>query len=230
MLQVLQQALSGEVFGVDLPLVGDHLKDGAKFIEDFRDDVLARLRALTTNSDDAVRQALFEAFGPAGLGLLRDGADTGSDVDLDDIQLVSTPENVSFAMHLGQNLSLLSVPIGFDIGLPALGLAVDGKVNVRLGWDFLMGFGVSRADGVYFNTAAKNDAGNPAPELTVDLDVTTPGLSAAGALAFLQLRAKDDETDPSHFAGRFTVDIKDPAGATIGSPSPSWPADRTSTR
>src|SRR6185503_15124197 len=46
MLQVLQQALSGEVFGVDLPLVGDHLKDGAKFIEDFRDDVLARLRAL----------------------------------------------------------------------------------------------------------------------------------------------------------------------------------------
>ena len=31
-------------------------------------------------------------------------------------------------------------------------------------------------------------------------------------LAFLKLRAKDDETDPSHFAGRFTVDIKDPAG------------------
>src|SRR5262249_26113623 len=173
MLQVLQQALSGEVFGVDLPLVGDHMKDGAKFIEDFRDDVLARLRALTSDSDDAVRQALFEVFGPAGLGLLRDGPDTGADVNVGDIQLVSTPENGSFAMHLGQNLSLLSVPIGFDIGLPALGLAVDGNVNVRLGWDFLLGFGVSRADGVYFNTAAKNDAGNPAPELTVDLDVTT---------------------------------------------------------
>ncbi len=210
MLQVLQQALSGEVFGVSLPLVGDHLKDGAQFIEDFRDDVLTRLRGLANHSDDAVRQALFEVFGPAGLGLLRDGADTGADVDLEDIQLVSTPDDVSFSMHLGEDLSLLSVPIDFDIGLPALGLKVDGKVNVRLGWDFQMGFGVSRSDGVYFNATAKDNAGNPIPELTVDLDVTAPGLAAIGSLGFLQLQARDDETEPSRLAGRFTVDVKDP--------------------
>ncbi len=172
--------------------------------------MLARLRALANHSDDAVRQALFEVFGPAGLGLLRDGADSGADVDLDDIQIVSTAEDVSFAMRLGQDLSLLTVPIDFDIGLPALGLEVDGDVNVRLGWDFLMGFGVSRSDGVYFNTAAKDNAGNSAPELTVDLEVTTPNLTAIGSLGFLQLQARDDETEPSRLAGRFTVDVEDP--------------------
>jgi hypothetical protein len=149
-------------------------------------------------------------FGPAGLGLLRDGADAGDDVNLDDIQLTSSSEDVSFAMHLGQDLSLLSVPIDFDIGLPALGLEVDGDVDVRLGWGFQMGFGVSRSDGVYFDTDARDAAGNSIPELAVDLEVTAPSLSAVGSLAFLRLQAKDDETAPSRLAGQFTIDVRDP--------------------
>ena len=167
--------------------MGDGLKDSAKFIEDFREDVLAKLRTLVNHTDTAVQQALFEVFGPAGLNLLKDGADADTVVDVEDMTVVSTTDEVSFDMHLGQDLSLLTLPIDFDIGLPALGLDVDGNVAVKLGWDFLMGFGVSRTDGVYFNTAAKDSAGNAAPELIVDLEVTIPGLDATGTLTFLQL-------------------------------------------
>jgi Ca2+-binding RTX toxin-like protein len=211
-LKVLQDALSGEVFGIELPLVGDGLKDGAKFIEDFREDVLAKLRTLSNKTDTAVQQALFEVFGPTGLNLLRDSSDADTIVDLDDIKLVSTIDDVSFEMHLGQSLTLLTLPIDFDIGLPALGLDVNGNVTAKLGWDFLFGFGVSRTAGVYFNTAAKDSAGNLAPELIVDLDVTIPGLSTQGNLLFLQLLAQDDPAAPSRLGGRFTIDLNDPRG------------------
>ena len=35
-------------------------------------------------------------------------------------------------------------------------------------------------------------------------------MDATGTLAFLQVNVTDDATDPSHFDGRFTVDLIDP--------------------
>ncbi|MBI4325898.1 MAG: LEPR-XLL domain-containing protein, partial [Chloroflexi bacterium] len=208
LLATLQAGLENEVFGRNLPLVGGKLKDAARFIAGFRDTVLAKVRGVTSGA--AVRQALFDAFGPAGLNVLVDGPDDDTTVDLDDVVMVSDANRVQFNLHLAQNLALLQTGIDFDMGLPGLGLDVDGNVTAKLGWDFRFGFGVSKTDGFYFDTAAKDNSGAPIPELLIDLEVGIPGLSATGRLGFLQLAVTDDAASPTHFGGKFTVDIKDP--------------------
>jgi len=55
-------------------------------------------------------------------------------------------------------------------------MEVDGSVQAKVGWSFDLGLGMSRSDGFYFDTSA-------ADELKVDIEVTTPGLSATGRLA-----------------------------------------------
>jgi hypothetical protein len=198
----VEDGLDGEVFGVSIPLIGKSLQGGAEIVGSFRETVLARLRALTTQTDQAVRQVLFEALGPAGVNLLLD-RDGDLDVDLEDVQVVADANRIQFNIRLGRQPSVLSVPLAFDMGIPGLGIEVDGNVQTKLGWSFDLGLGVSRASGFYFDTSALD-------ELKVDLEVTAPGLSATGRLAFLELEVTDDPSAPTRFAGRFTVDLKDP--------------------
>src|SRR5262249_37682878 len=87
-----------------------------------------------------------------------------------------------------------SVP--FDLGLPGLGLSLDGSgaVQVDLGWDLRLDFGVSIDPnvGVYFVTANPVDASNaPIPEVKMHVEVTTPNLSLGGQLGFLGVQATD---------------------------------------
>jgi len=44
LLEVLQRALDGEVFGIELPLIGDSLKEGAQFLERIRQDLIPALQ------------------------------------------------------------------------------------------------------------------------------------------------------------------------------------------
>ena len=44
----------------------------------------------------------------------------------------------------------------------------------------------------------------------MSVDATTPGLSATGTLAILQVKATDSTTNPTHLSANFSVDLKDP--------------------
>ena len=48
----LQDVLDGEVFGITLPLIGDSLSDGARFIEDLRADFIRPFRDLVEDTED----------------------------------------------------------------------------------------------------------------------------------------------------------------------------------
>jgi len=204
LLGYLQNALDGQVFGVSMPLIGHSLHGGSQVIGSFRDQVLNRLRSLADQSSTAVKQALFEVLGPSGVNLLLD-SDNDHDVDVDDVKIVTDADHIQFNVRLGQALKALDIPLGFDLGLPGVGLSVDGQILAKVGWEFALGLGMSFTDGFYLDTSAAN-------ELKVDLDVTTPGLDATGRIAFLQLEVKDDPSAPSHFGGEFTVNLKDPSG------------------
>ena len=54
-----------------------------------------------------------------------------------------------------------------DIGLPGLGLDVDGGVDARLGFDFNLSFGLSQNDGFFFVTNTPGPGGTQIPELKV---------------------------------------------------------------
>ena len=81
----LQDVLDGEVFGITLPLIGDSLSDGARFIEDLRTDFISPFRDAVEDVEDfaedfsdpdknILSDLMFDLLVPTGL-LLRTDAD-----------------------------------------------------------------------------------------------------------------------------------------------------------
>ena len=113
-----------------------------------------------------------------------------------------TSNQVEFDLLLGQTYTVASTPLNMD--LPGLGLSINNAgVTVSLGWQFNLGFGVSRSRGFYYDDLKSN-------ELSVNLKATIPGLSTTGTLGFLNLGLQDNPSNPTNFTAQFAVDITDP--------------------
>src|SRR5262249_46122602 len=204
-------------------------KDATQFIADIRAKVHDFLPGSGTTAQ--VRQALFSALGPGGLDLLAD-RDGNHVIDAADVGVTdNSPNEIRFDLHLNKALTVVHVPIDFDIGGDGLGLKVEqpAQVVVQVGFDFQMGFGISRTDGFFFDTSAGDVPGKPDPELTVNVQASIPDLRASGQLGFLQLDLNDEDADndpnnpgvdvngngvkPTSVNLTFTVNVKDPVGS-----------------
>ena len=224
MLQLLENALAARVLSANLPMIGNKLADAAQFVRDLRENLVDAVATSPQKTANAVRDRLWDVLGPSNLNLLRDANGDGL-VTPADLGMTADMSQVDFVMHIGDNLAQFDLPFDLDLGVPALGLDVDGKVVAKLGFDFTFGFGVNKTDGVYFNVAAPED-------LSVFFEVGLQSLSATGQLLFLQLdvnamsrgeltpleKAKSG-VDPSApdtsgavngLRGEFTVAITDP--------------------
>src|SRR5262249_23068375 len=152
LLKTIQDALDAKVFGVSLPLVGTKLKQGAQFIQDIRDHVIAKLKALPDQTLEAVQQAIFDSIGPRGghnLTLDPNFNDAGGDgvpdatPDFHDVPFTMTADSVEFKLVIHKTKALVDTsanPINFDIGFPGLGLKASGNVIIETGFDFTLGF------------------------------------------------------------------------------------------
>jgi ELWxxDGT repeat protein len=196
---LLEDALAGQVFGVQLPLIGNRLRAASDFIGDLRRDVIGNLEALVTTDAAGVRSAVFQALGPLGLGWLRDINGDGS-LDIDDVlirafdlvdgELVQLDgglgainagtDTVQFDISLGSTLLDFVTDLEGDLGIPALGFNIDGMLNVSADFEFDLGFGVSLTDGVFFNVADPS-------ELQLSFDAEIMELAASANLGPLQV-------------------------------------------
>lgn len=205
--------VASQVLNHKLPLVGGNLKDAIKFIDNIRTNGIEPLKAQLGDkpSADALKNALFTALGPSGLGVLGD-LDGNGTIDLNDVGIALKPDGsqILFTTRLHAAPAPLDVPVGFDVGLPGLGLNVDGSVQAKVGFDFKLAFGLNKTDGFFFVTDTRDASNNPVPEMNLSVDATTPGLSATGTLAVLQVKATDSTTTPSHLGASFSVDLMDP--------------------
>jgi Ca2+-binding RTX toxin-like protein len=224
-------ALSG-----NFPLVGNKLAQGANFIRGFRDGLLGDLRRkLATVGGDPinlVKQAIWNVLGQPSLDLLVHPI-TGDDTltGWSDLDIQCTGSEVLFNLRLKKTIAAVDTsadPIDLDIGVPSLGLEINGSVLIQVGFDVRLNFGINKTDGFYYKTDNPFDTDYPAggggrPELIVNLTVTVPGLDVTGTLFFLQLNATDGHTShighlpgdhggnaPSNFTGLFTVDVIEP--------------------
>lgn len=199
-LDSLQNAVADQVFGNELPLLGNTLKNSSdtavNFIKDFEDDILSKLRekldTAQVKTPELVQQALAEALGSNGLRLLQDLNQDGT-INEQDIKVIDNVDDVQFKLKLKKeaSASTFNTYLDTDIGLPSLGLTVNGNAKVGLGYDFDLAFGVNKTSGFYFDTSADS--------LKVDLNAT-------GKLGLLQVNATDKGTQ---FNGSFAVDFKD---------------------
>ena len=213
LLWLLEQALDRALFGIDLPLVGDGLRDSINFIRSVRESGGAELGNLTVFTLATVRPALYAALGPDGADVILDREDDLDDiVTIDDFEYTlvddnsdGKTDNVVFDVSLGQIASLIDFETDFDLGLDGLGLEAEGKVQVDAGWQFNLTFGVSKEHGVYIDT----NKDSTSPEIAVGLLADMPGFAVTGKLGFLQAEIRDDDEDPSSFIAGMTVDLKD---------------------
>jgi hypothetical protein len=194
-LAILQDFLDGEVGGLQLPIIGDQLAQGATFIQDFRDEFIDGLRSVVSSSASPtanfVSQQLFTLLNDR-LRILNDRNGDGL-VDITDIGLTTNVDEagvpladlfMEWDLSLGGRLVDAGAGLDADIGLPALGLETRGDVRLTIDWDVDFGFGIGGGKGFYL------DLSDP-DELTLDVEVTLPGAGITGRLGPLQFDAND---------------------------------------
>ncbi|MFY7876758.1 MAG: calcium-binding protein, partial [Pirellula sp.] len=159
-----------------------------------------------------VQQKIYEALGPGGLNWLVDNSDANSTVDVNDVVLAqNTASDVRYSVRLKQSLARVVVPVDFDLGLPILGLDVNGQVQLDVGFDWDLTFGLDRRGGFYLGTGVSD-------ELKLAFEASTPGLSATAKLGFLTATATDgakmngpnSATEFTRVKGAIHVDLRDP--------------------
>jgi Ca2+-binding RTX toxin-like protein len=221
-LEGLQDILDGEVFGIKLPFIGDKLAEATRFIEDFKNTIVSSLRAQvekTVNlTEDTVTNVLYNVFHDK-LDLLQELNPAGDADDVaekaEDILVIPVDTNADVEDQFAQwNFRLgdsKTVPfdLGFDIGIPVLGMDVDIPLQITIGWSLDLGFGVSFEEGAYIDVSKVN-------ELSLTLDLTLPNDADlfTGSLAFLQLTVTNNG---SGLHLEFNADLKN------SNPSPTTP-------
>jgi Ca2+-binding RTX toxin-like protein len=217
----LQDLLDGEIFGFQLPLIGDQLADGARFIEDLRYDFVDPFRGAIETADETVTDFedpdrnivsgfLFDLLGPGGIDLLKplDGVDDpqaiGDYVALDSNFTSISESFVQWNMTIGGTLWNPSADIGFDIGLPGLNLQTEGNIELEISWELAFGFGISFTDGFYLDISDGD-------ELELNVEVTLPDAALVGTLGFLRFKAEDKDVDgdgdSTHLSAMFGINI-----------------------
>jgi Ca2+-binding RTX toxin-like protein len=226
-LKTLQDTLNGQIFGFELPFIGNALANNpvANFIENFRLDLLQPLAQTirANNLDlmgliDVIQTTIFNALQP--LGLLANtpdlpGTETGpdaGDIGFKFLKADGSPGNfltgqsLQFDFDIGKTFAVdLGDPILIALGIPALGLRgmIDPKITMSFNLHF--GFGIDLKKGFYFV------ANHSTPELTVNLSLTLTDdinnrATITGELLFLAMTLKDG------------VDITGPAGLALNTP------------
>ncbi|HND51953.1 MAG TPA: hypothetical protein PLV92_06135, partial [Pirellulaceae bacterium] len=207
----------------DIPLIGDKLRSAAHFLGDLRTGILADLREKLSGNGKLVeltRGALFDVFGPSGLGILRDNTNDGS-ITVADVLVgwydksgvfiqqwvkgMSPPagtDAIQFNVGLGGVLFGDGISIPLDINLPGFALNVNGGFAIELGWQYDFGFGLSVTDGFYLTT--NQDA---TPEFHFDVKVFLDGqpenpsivtpFSGEGKLVFFKVSLVDQDSKPN---------------------------------
>ncbi|HSB91143.1 MAG TPA: calcium-binding protein, partial [Anaerolineales bacterium] len=225
----LQDLMSGTVFGTSIPLIGDQLAQGGKFIEGLRNEFVAPFRQAIEAAKNAAQDfadpahnvisgLLFDLLGPgggSGLNILQKLQGHTGTAQQDYVRLIT---NLDHYLDKTNDPELGHIPtlheakiewdftladtydlgpnIGFDIGLPGLGLDMDGTLNVDLDWALHLGIGFDYDEGFYLVIGDPTNPGNTNwKDLEVGLDVSfSPGASLTGKLAFLQLTAQNNQS------------------------------------
>ena len=183
----------------NLPIVGDQIMAGVQpFLDDlseFETRLVDRIDGIYAAGQQfivgAVRDGLYEVFGPPGLNVLQDHCDDGGDVGPTDIIVTSENGGLQFDFHLGQTIFTdLEFSIGDDMEdlLPLFDFKLDASDGIRfqLGWDLYLGFGFAVGTAAdqfdfYINTDAKDVFGDSVDELSAYIDVfSAPPKDAAG--------------------------------------------------
>jgi Ca2+-binding RTX toxin-like protein len=198
----LKTVLNDTVFSKKLPLIGSGLSNLDNFIDDIKSAISSSLEELgeADNVEAAdLQQSLSSALSAQGLDVLQEG----------DITFTQNGTATTFTVPLSKVISSLSESIGFDLGLPGLGLSLseDSMVELLVDFDFDLNFTVDTDGSLTIDTNAIED-------IILGLSAAIPNFKARGKLGFLGFNISDedaddnDEIDPTSFEAAISIDIE----------------------
>ncbi|MBY8874201.1 hypothetical protein K7640_20440 [Micromonospora sp. PLK6-60] len=219
----VEEALRLASFDGKLPLVGDDLAQGQKFVAQLRADVKAALGPVLADAtlDSAGMQAALNDVlkdldpGVSAVVGCRDGVSVPCQPEnFQSIRIkLSTakgnPTAATGCADAGSNeCAKLNVPL--DLGIPGLSLkakkgAADG-IQARLGWKLHLDLVLDREVGFYVPT----HDGDTSPEVQIGANFDMTG-DLAAQLAFIQVDATKKKSDPLVRA-YFGIDLKGSPG------------------
>lgn len=237
-LGTLGDLFDGSLLGLDgigdIPLVGDAFEDAADFFDTIRTDVVQPLTDLIDQTPELLATifediltvlndtlgTLLGEIGETGqfvISFLNDAGDSIGELvdagiqnaeaginDLFDLVQQATAFEVSFDLK-GQ----FGVEVGdVDFGVPALGLDIDGALQIGFIWDLFFGIGVNLDEGLY--VAVDEDA----PEILLEAFVTLPNETSI-SLGFLAASARNANLDEDT-----GIDLREEAALGVGDDDP----------
>ncbi|MFF4808551.1 hypothetical protein ACFY03_10075 [Micromonospora chersina] len=220
----VEEALRLASFDGKLPLVGDDLQQGQRFVAQLREDVKEAIGPVLANAtlDSAGMQtALNDVLADLDPGVsavvgCRTGVATPCQPeDFQSIRIKLTasrgaPSAADGCKDASDSDKCLGVNVPLDLGIPGLSLkakkgAPDG-IQAKLGWKLHLDLVLDRDEGFYVPT----HDGDTAPEVQIGANFDMTG-DLAAQLAFIQVKATKQGTAPLVRA-YFGVDLKGAAG------------------
>ena len=222
---LIERYLGDEVLGIPVPVIGQSLSDAVDFLDRLRTEIGGSIDVPGIGAA-AARHAIFNALGPGsslggGSGILGDLNGDGV-ITLDDVGLeLNGDDEVLYLLKIAQSSVAATTSIGLDVGVPGLGLVVEGNASVQFGYSFDVGFGLSANEGPFVQFFDGN-------ELQLDFKASVADLIAAGRLGPLfvnvstipavnltaqqRLASRLDANDPTTeminaIGGRYAIDL-----------------------
>ncbi|MFG1951577.1 hypothetical protein [Micromonospora sp. NPDC048830] len=220
----IEEALRLASFDGKLPLVGDDLQQGQRFVAQLREDIKAAIGPVLANAtlDSAgVQAALNEVLADLDPGVsavvsCRSGVTAPcapEDFQAIRIKLTNSkgaPSAADGCKDASASDECLKHNVPLDLGIPGLSLkakkgAPDG-IQAKLGWKLHLDLVLDRDEGFYVPT----HDGDTSPEVQVGAQFDMTG-DLAAQLAFIQVKATKRTTDPLVKA-YFGIDLKGSPG------------------
>jgi hypothetical protein len=176
---LIERYLGDEVLGIPVPVIGQGLSDAVDFLDRLRSELGSSIDVPGIGVATA-RQAIFDALGPGsslggGSGILGDLNGDGA-ITIDDVGLeLNGDDEVLYRLKIAQSSVAASTSIALDVGVPGLGLVVDGNAAVQFGYSFDVGFGLSANEGPFVQFFDGD-------ELQLDFTASVADLVAEGRL------------------------------------------------
>jgi len=223
---VLSLPLIGDAMSEGAGFIEDVRDDFIAPLRNFIETVEDAAKDFSEADKNLVSKYIYQLLGAPGLDILQTTGNVPSGADFqgyytgDLIGLTTNfdkyldPQDTSVELdqtYIQWNLTMgdtydFGTDIGFDVGIPGLGLEADGDVSVTIQWDLDLGFGISFQDGFYLDVSDSN-------ELTACIEVSLDDSTLAGTLGFLQLSATVNPATDLGVALAIDIGEKDATGA-----------------
>jgi hypothetical protein len=192
-LDQIDALLDTQLDAVELPLIGSLGQYAPDYIGTFRDLLVADVAELGQATADelgaTIEESIQTSFDNAGL-----------DIDVA-VAIGVALDELTFDIAIGSSDSG-TVDLSADLGLPALGLKVDGQANAGFEYELGLGMGWHEDFGFYVNTETTGFKANAGVDLSDDF-------KAEGNLGFFRLEGANNPENPTQAGAELSFVLND---------------------